>query len=241
MTKEFNPLRQPLRRPVQQLVRRTVQTVRRTVQQLVRRTVQTLRRPVQQLVRRTVKTMRQTLRQLLRRLAVPTAALLAAVVLAGCAGPQLDDYAAQQPVFDFRQYFNGTLLAHGLVSDRGGKALRRFVVTMRCDWVGDVGTLDEQFVYSDGERQHRVWRVRKRSDGRFVGTADDVVGEAVGASSGSAFNWRYTLKLPLRGQVYEVQFDDWMHLIDERTVINKAVISKFGVRIGELTLSFSRP
>lgn len=176
-----------------------------------------------------------------RRITRAVVACAVAFSLAGCAGPQLADHAAERPVFDFKQYFNGTLLAHGLVSDRGGKVLRRFVVTMRCDWVGDSGTLDEQFVYSDGERQHRVWRVRKQPDGSYVGTADDVLGEAVGAASGSAFNWRYTLKLPVRGSVYEVQFDDWMHMVDERTVINKAVMSKFGVRVGDVTLAFSRP
>ena len=180
-------------------------------------------------------------RHVLGRIAAVGVAGLAAIVMAGCAGSQLSDYAAESPVFDFKQYFNGTVLAHGLVSDRSGKVLRRFVVTMRCDWVGDAGTLDEQFVYSDGERQHRVWRVRRQPDGRFSATADDVVGEAVGASSGSAFNWRYTLKLPVRGSVYEVQFDDWMHLVDQRTVINKAVMSKFGIRLGEITLAFSRP
>jgi hypothetical protein len=179
-------------------------------------------------------------RRIARRIAHAIAACCVALALAGCAGPQLADHVAERPVFDFKQYFNGTLLAHGLVSDRGGRVLRRFVVTMRCDWVGDSGTLDEQFEYSDGERQHRVWRVRKQPDGRYVETADDVLGEAVGASSGSAFNWRYTLKLPVRGDVYEVQFDDWMYLIDERTVINKAVMSKFGVRVGDVTLSFSR-
>jgi len=180
-------------------------------------------------------------RRLVRRIAAASIACLATLVLVGCAGPKLEDHAADRPVFDFKQYFNGNLLAHGLVSDRGGRVLRRFVVTMRCEWVGDAGTLDEQFVYSDGERQHRVWRVRKLPDGRFAGVADDVMGEAAGASSGSAFNWRYTLKLPVRGEVYEVQFDDWMHLIDERTVINRAVMSKFGVRIGEVILSFNRP
>jgi hypothetical protein len=176
-----------------------------------------------------------------RYLAAAGAACAAALALAGCAGPQLADYAAQRPVFDFKSYFNGTLLAHGLVSDRNGNVVRRFVVTMRCDWVGDAGTLDERFVYDDGERQTRLWHVRKLADGSMVGTADDVVGEALGASSGSAFNWRYTLSLPVGGNVYDVQFDDWMHLIDERTVLNKAVISKFGVRVGEVLLSFSRP
>jgi hypothetical protein len=164
-----------------------------------------------------------------------------AVLLAGCAAPALEDYASQRPVFDLKTYFNGDVTAHGMVSDRSGKVLRRFVVSMRCDWVGDAGTLDERFVYDDGERQQRIWRLTKGQDGRYVGRADDVVGEALGAQAGAAFNWRYTLKLPVQGSVYEVQFDDWMFLIDERTVINKAVMSKFGVRLGEVTLSFTKP
>jgi hypothetical protein len=175
-----------------------------------------------------------------RYLAATVAVCAAALTLAGCAGPQLVDYAAQRPVFDFKTYFDGTVLAHGMVSDRSGKVVRRFTVTMRCQWVGDAGTLEEQFVYDDGERQTRVWHVRKLVDGSMTGTADDVVGQASGASSGSAFNWRYTLRLPVGGNVYDVQFDDWMHLIDERTVLNRAVMSKFGVRVGEVLLSFSR-
>ena len=175
-----------------------------------------------------------------RRFAVAGAAMLGAVAVAGCAAPQLADYASQQPAFDFRHYFDGTLLAHGMVSDRSGKVLRRFVVTMNCSWVGDDGTLDEQFVYDDGERQHRSWRVKMLPGERFVGTADDVVGEARGAGAGPAFNWHYTLRLPVDGTVYEVQFDDWMYRIDERVVLNRAAMSKFGVRVGEITLSFAR-
>ena len=182
-----------------------------------------------------------SMRRLLRGLAALAAAGLAAALLVGCAGPKLEDHVGEKPVFDFRQYFNGTVHARGLVTDRGGKLLRRFVVTLRCDWAGDVGTLDERFVYSDGEQQQRIWHVRRLPGGGWSGTADDVLGEAAGAAVGSAFNWRYTLKLPVRGTVYEVQFDDWMYLIDERTVINKAVMSKFGVHIGDVTLSFTRP
>jgi Protein of unknown function (DUF3833) len=176
----------------------------------------------------------------LRRAASLAASCLAALVLAGCAGPQLADYAAQRPAFDFKQYFSGRLVAHGLVSDRSGVVLRRFVVTMRCAWVGDSGTLDEQFVYDDGELQQRVWHVRAQADGSFIGTAADIVGQATGAASGSAFRWNYTLKVPARGSVYELQFDDWIHLIDERTALNKATMSKFGVHVGEVLLSFNK-
>ena len=158
----------------------------------------------------------------------------------GCAGPSLADHASQQPRFDFRHYFDGTVVAHGVVSDRGGRMLRRFVVTMRCNWTGDEGTLDEAFVYDDGERQQRVWRVKRGADGHWTGTASDVVGQATGRESGSAFNWRYTLQVPVRGRTWDIDFDDWMIRIDERTVLNKAVMSKFGLRVGEIVLSFHK-
>ena len=178
---------------------------------------------------------------LLARAVGALAAGLTALVLSGCAGPQLADYAGQRPGFDFKQYFNGTVRAHGLVSERGGKVLRRFVVTMRCTWVDDVGTLDEAFEYDDGERQQRIWRVQKLPDGRYSGRADDVVGTAEGAESGAAFRWQYTLRVPVRGSERELRFDDWMYRVDERTVINRAAMHYFGVRVGEVTLSFSKP
>jgi hypothetical protein len=66
------------------------------------------------------------------------------------------------------------------------------------------------------------------------------VGEAQGQAAGNALNWAYTLRLPVDGKVYEVQFDDWMYLVDERVMLNKARMSKFGIFLGEVTLSFTK-
>jgi hypothetical protein len=168
--------------------------------------------------------------------------LALSALLAACAGPQLADHAGQTPAMDFRQYFDGLVTAHGVVRNRGGKVLRRFVVTMDCSWTADGrGTLHEEFRFDDGERQQRTWQVQRTSDGRWRGTAADVVGQAEGETAGPAFNWRYTLRLPVDGSTYEVQFDDWMYRIDKRTVINTAEMRKFGVRVGEVVLSFTRP
>jgi NOL1/NOP2/fmu family ribosome biogenesis protein len=76
--------------------------------------------------------------------------------------------------------------------------------------------------------------------GRYEGRADDVVGMASGETKGNAFRWQYTLALPVDGTVWQVQFDDWMYLMDDRVMLNKAVMSKLGVRLGEVTLSFTR-
>jgi Protein of unknown function (DUF3833) len=168
--------------------------------------------------------------------------VVAAALLSGCASaPTPADYAGQTPTLDLRTYFNGEVTAHGLFTDRSGKVVRRFSVRMNCRWSGDEGVLDEDFTYSDGTRQRRVWTLKRLADGRYTGTADDVVGVAVGEAAGNALRWSYTLRLPVGDKVYEVQFDDWMFLMDQRTMLNKAVMSKFGVRLGEVTLAFNKP
>ena len=172
------------------------------------------------------------------------ASIAAAALLAGCAAPLPADYAAETPRLDLAAYFNGEVTAHGLVTDRAGKVVRRFTVRMQCRWSGDDGVLDEQFEYSDGKTERRVWRLRKTrglagEDG-YTGTADDVVGTATGSASGNAFRWQYILRLPVDGTPLEVQFDDWMYLMGDGVMLNKAVMSKFGVRLGEVTLAFTK-
>lgn len=174
-----------------------------------------------------------------RRLVLLAAA--GTLALAGCASaPSPADYAAEQPVLDLKRYFDGELVAHGIFTDRGGKVARRFVVQMTGRWNGNQGELDERFTYSDGKTERRVWRLTDLGNGRWEGRADDVVGVAQGVSAGNALNWRYTLALPVDGRVWEVQFDDWMYLVDDKVMLNKAVMSKFGIRLGEVTLSFTK-
>ena len=168
------------------------------------------------------------------------ALLAGSAVLAGCASPQVSDYAQQRPKLELDRYFNGRIRAHGIFQKRGGEVVRRFTVVMDCHWEGNQGVLDEAFSYSDGSTQRRVWRLTKHADGRYTGRADDVVGEAEGQESGNAFRWNYTLRLPVDGKDYDVQFDDWMFLMDERVMLNKAVMTKWGIRLGEVTLSFVR-
>ena len=175
-----------------------------------------------------------------RRILLACAAGASTVLLGGCASQSIESYAGERPVLDLQQYFNGTLDAYGVFSDRSGNVVRRFTVLMRCSWSGDDGVLDEDFSYSDGSKQKRIWRLKKLPDGRYLGRADDVVGEAQGQTRGNAFHWTYTLNLPVDGKVYEVQFDDWMYLVDERVLLNKASMRKFGLYLGEVTLAFTR-
>lgn len=175
-----------------------------------------------------------------RRLLLSAATAASAFALGGCSTQTIDQYRQEKPVLDLQQYFNGVLDAYGVFTDRSGAVVKRFTVVMRCSWQGDEGVLDEDFSYSDGTTQKRIWRLKKLADGRYTGTADDVVGTAEGQARGNAFYWTYTLSLPMDGSVYDVKFDDWMYLMTDTVMLNKATMSKFGVRLGEVTLSFTK-
>ena len=167
-------------------------------------------------------------------------ALLATLTLMACTSPQVTHYSAERPVLELDEYFNGRVYAHGIFQQRGGKVVQRFTVVMDCHWEGNQGVLDEAFLYSDGTTQRRVWRLTKHEDGRYTGRADDVAGTAEGQTAGNAFRWKYTLLLPVGEREYRVNFDDWMFLVDDQVMLNRARMSKFGFTLGEVLLSFSK-
>jgi hypothetical protein len=174
----------------------------------------------------------------MNRMRMMLAALLLA--LAGCGSVPLDHYRDEKPVLDLQRYFNGTVDAWGVFQDRSGKVVKRFTVRIDAQWKGDTGTLDEHFEYSDGTRSRRVWTITRTGPGRYRGTADDVAGEAVGEARGNALRWQYVLKLEVDGKTWEVDFDDWMYLVDDQIMLNRSVMSKFGIRLGEVILSFRK-
>ena len=179
-----------------------------------------------------------------RRWLALLAALTAALLVAACAGPTPADYAAEKPLLDLREYFNGNLVAHGIFTDRSGKVVRRFTVQLKGSWHGDEGVLDEAFTYSDGKTEKRVWHIRKLPDvqgqARYSGQAGDVVGTASGEAAGHALRWAYVLKLAPDQGGHEVDVDDWMYLVDDETLLNRSTINKFGIRFGDITISFRK-
>jgi hypothetical protein len=169
-------------------------------------------------------------------------AVACAFTLGSCANMEVSTYAQEKPALKLEQYFNGKLLGHGVFMDRGGEVKRRFVVAITGTVTegGNTIVLDEQFTWSDGLKDARVWTLKKQPNGEWHGTAGDVVGFATGKVAGNALNWRYVLALPVDGKVYNVDFDDWMYLVDDKVMINKAVMSKFGIRLGEVLISFTK-
>jgi hypothetical protein len=161
-----------------------------------------------------------------------------ALGLGGCASNGVEQYRNAEPALDLPTYLNGRLEAWGMFQGRSGAVKKRFHVVIDAQWQDDIGVLDENFQWSDGTTSRRVWTLTRQPDGTFRGRADDVVGEAIGEVAGNALRWRYVLALPVDGKVWHVDFDDWMYLIDDKIMMNRSYMRKWGFNLGEVTLTF---
>jgi len=156
-------------------------------------------------------------------------------ILSSCS-TTITEYSHTTPKFDMATFFNGPLTAYGMVQDRSGKVIRRFEADLVGSWQGGVGILEEDFLYDDGEEQRRVWYLKKHDGQYYSGTADDVVGSASGQAQGFAFNWHYTMAINVDDKVWNIDLDDWIYQLNETRLINRTVMTKWGFKVGEITL-----
>jgi len=161
--------------------------------------------------------------------------VVVAITLWGCS-TQIEDYKGEQPALKLEEFFNGDLVAYGMVQDYSGKVIQRFKADLQGTWNGNNGVLDEQFYYADGTTQERIWRITKTGENTYEGRADDVADVAVGTTAGNVLNWSYTLIIQRDGEPFEVKLDDWLYLVDEDNMINRTKMYKFGIEVGEITL-----
>lgn len=162
-------------------------------------------------------------------------------LLSGCSTIDITQYRNNSPQLDMFSFFQGETKGWGIVQDRNGNLKRYFTVdiTGTVEENGDL-VLDEKFHWNDGEQSTRIWRITKTDDAMFRGYSDDAISPANGVISGNTMNWKYQLLLKLDDSSWKITFDDWMFLIEENVLINKAAMSKFGIHLGDVTISFSK-
>lgn len=157
--------------------------------------------------------------------------------LTGCSSTAIEEYADNQPKFNVQEFFQGDLVAHGVLKDRSGKVTRYFHADLKASWQEGVGTLEEWFVFDDGERQERVWTLTPNGDGSYTATAGDVIGEGQLQTAGNALFMKYVLRVPYDGDTIDLNVDDRMYLVTPDHLINESVLTKFGFKVASLTLS----
>ncbi len=161
-------------------------------------------------------------------------------LLAGCVGVDIEEYADSEPRLDIAEYFSGTTRAWGMVQDYTGEVQRRFTVEIQGSYVDDTLTLDESFVFSDGETDRRVWTFERIDEHHWVGSANDVEGQVEARQYGHAFHMNYPLEIDINGRMISFTMDDWMYLQPDGRLINRTAMRKFGVTLGEITLVFEK-
>ena len=162
------------------------------------------------------------------------------ILLNSCQGMKPIDFKDQKPRLIIEDYLSGNVKAWGILQNRSGKVTRQFSADLNGNWDGTQLVLDEKFNWSDGEVQKRQWKIIKLDEHNYEGTADDVVGKAKGQSYGPAFKFEYVLLVPVKGKEIKITFDDWIFKQDDKVAINRAVMTKFGIKVAELTVFFQK-
>lgn len=166
--------------------------------------------------------------------------IVVVAVLAGCSVDPMV-YKDNQPQFRIEDYFSGHVRAWGMVQDRSGEVTKRMVVDLTGRQEGDEFVLHEDFHYLNGDTDTRDWHITKLDEHHYIGRAADIVGVAHGEVYGNALHWYYTLKVPVDGETYELDFNDWMILHEDGVMLNRASFSKFGIHLGDVTIAFKKP
>ena len=151
-----------------------------------------------------------------------------------------DHGAFRTQTLRLEDYFAGTTRFWGVFRDRFGTVQRQFTLTAHGDWNGQTLTRTDHVAYDDGASEQRVWRIEKTGPTDYEGYANGVVGKASGSVDGNALRLRYKFALVLVNRSLTLQFDDCMYLQGEGLMLNCVTISKFGIRIGEITGVFMK-
>lgn len=176
------------------------------------------------------------------RLLIATALMF----LAACtAKPSFEDETLSTAKLNLEEFFDGELIAYGQFQDVLGTVRRSFVVELNGDWDGERLRLEEDFIYEDGSTEKRIWTLVKTGPDSWEGTAPGVIGVATGEEQDNRFNWRYEIDLPIPAadgsvETLRVTFDDWMWLLSEDRLLNKAYVKRFGFDIGDVVISFEK-
>lgn len=167
--------------------------------------------------------------------------ILLLTLLTGCSAIDMKRYSNNEPRLDLFDYFSGNTKGWGIVQDRKGVLVRQFVVDI-AGKVTDEGklVLIEDFDWSDGEKSTRTWVLSRQDEHSLTGTAEDVIDQADGTLYGNVLNWQYKLSLEVEGSRWKIAFDDWLFQVTEDMLINKATMSKFGLKVGEVTIVFRK-
>ena len=163
---------------------------------------------------------------------------VALFLVAGCSSMAPENFDRSAPRFEPEKYFEGPTRSWGVIESARGNPRSRFRTEMMGVRDGDALVITQDFTFEDGRKQQRVWRLKRLDEHRYEATSPEIPGTAPGTAFGNSFHWDYLLG---RNFFTRVHMTHWMYLqAGGEVMINRVIISRFGVVLAETTEHFHR-
>ena len=108
------------------------------------------------------------------------------------------DFKDQKPRLIIEEYLSGNVKRLGILQNRSGKVTRQFSADLNGAWDGKQLILNENLFGMTVKFRTDSGKINKINEHNYEGTAEDVVGKAIGYSYGPAFKFEYVLLVPVR-------------------------------------------
>ena len=163
-----------------------------------------------------------------------------AAILGACSTIPPQGTALSEKGVMLERDFRGRSYAKGVFTNRITGSQRPFTVVLNGDWSGRRLTLREDFAYADGETDVKTWVFTRTGKASWTGTREDVVGVAEISTEGGIVRLGYDIDLPTSSGKVRLRFEDVIERNAQGVVVNRAIVSKFGLPLGDVDLTFSR-
>ena len=138
-------------------------------------------------------------------------------------------------------FFDGEVLAHGMVLDRSERVRRAFSAVFRGVRDGAVVTVSEVLTYHDQGQDLRDWRIVRIEDGLYTAEATGLVAPArLVMQSHNQCNWRYQMDVPIGGRSLRFDLEDIMVQLSEDVMVSHTPMRKFGITWAMITTTYCR-
>lgn len=145
---------------------------------------------------------------------------------------------AQEKSRDLATFFSGHLIATGKFQNHLDGSARGVRVDIRGASDGNAFKLVEDTVYSDGQKQHRVWRFLKVAEGRYVGQRSDLIGQATVNAHGNKIEIAYRARVQTKGgMTHDLDFKEIFVFTQSGMADYRLSVSLLLIPVGEAHLT----
>ena len=135
-------------------------------------------------------------------------------------------------------FLSGHLTATGQFQNHHDGSTRGVRVDIHGAADGAAFKLVEDTVYSDGEKQHRVWRFSKVGEGLYVGQRADLIGHATVETHGNRIDIAYRARVPTKdGNIHDLDFKETFVFTQSGTADYRLRVSLLFIPVGEAHLA----